>query len=135
MQDMEEDDEDEADDEDWNSAPGMTARQRNKEVQARKARQAAEAAVEQPQPTPRKKGARAKREAEADGARGPPPEPRRSSRTPAELLPDLIMVWELLHVRSCLSPMLRPDKVDMNTWLDETSRRWMYTSNKSGQCK
>lgn len=84
------------DEEDWSLAPGMTARQRTMELQARKAKLAAQ--TEQLK-SPVKRESRAKRDREANAVRGPPPEPSRSKRMPPELVPDLIMVWELLHVR------------------------------------
>lgn len=82
----------------------MTARQRTKELSARKARIAAEA-VSEPRPGV-KKESRAARERDADVARGNPPEPSHSTRVPPALQPDLIMVWELLHVRFGPSPCI-----------------------------
>ena len=43
---------------------------------------------------------KAQRDRDSDAARGPPPTPQRSFRTPAALLPDIITVWELVHVSS-----------------------------------
>ena len=42
---------------------------------------------------------KAKREREAVKARGPPPPSCRAFRLPMALVPDLLMVWELVQVR------------------------------------
>ena len=49
--------------------------------------------------------AKAKREKEAVALRGEPPPPNRAFRLPMRLVPDLVMVWQLLQV---LPPQLRP---------------------------
>ncbi|KAK9803241.1 hypothetical protein WJX73_008882 [Symbiochloris irregularis] len=49
--------------------------------------------------------AKAKREREAVKARGDPPPPCRAFRLPPHLVPDLLMVWELLQVLAPLTQM------------------------------
>ena len=77
---------------------GLTARQRSK---AEEDRRAAELAAQQAAGArlPKMKGpGRAKRERDADAARGPVPAPCRAFRASTGLVPDLITVWELLQV-------------------------------------
>ena len=76
----------------------MTARQRSRDVAARRARLEAEAAPQSPVPVPKRGPSRAQRDRDADAERGPPPQLSRSNRSPAALVPDLIMVYELLQV-------------------------------------
>lgn len=76
----------------------MTARQRAKEAADVKARLAAEAAAAASKLPGAKRVSKAQRDREADAKRGPPPTPKRSFRAPPALVPDIITVWELLHV-------------------------------------
>ncbi len=44
--------------------------------------------------------ARQWREQAANAARGPPPEPFRDFRVPADMLPEVMAMWDLLQVRA-----------------------------------
>jgi hypothetical protein len=76
----------------------MTERQRAKDAADKKARLAAEAVSEAAAASGAKKISKAQRDRDSDASRGPPPAPERSFRAPAALLPDIITVWELVHV-------------------------------------
>ena len=76
----------------------MTARQKAKEAADKKAKLAAEAAAAAAKLAAGKKVSKAQRDREADAKRGSPPPPKRTFRAPQALVPDIITVWELLHV-------------------------------------
>ncbi len=49
--------------------------------------------------------ARQNKEGEADAARGAPPPARMDFRVPLELVPDVLMLWDLCQARCCATTL------------------------------